>query len=42
MKILFVVPSFSLIGGVANHYQGLSQYWAEEIVYCVQGRRKNK
>lgn len=40
MKILFVVPSFSLIGGVANHYQGLSQYWAEEIVYCVQGRRK--
>lgn len=40
MKLLFVVPSFSLIGGVANHYYGLRSYWKETVFYAFQGKRK--
>lgn len=39
MKILIVVPSFKLIGGVANHFMGLNNYWKSEIIYSVQGHR---
>ena len=39
MKILFVIPSFKMLGGVANHYEGLSPYWKSEIIYCFQGKR---
>ena len=39
MKVLFLVPSFSLIGGVANHYLGLHDYWTENIKYCFLGHR---
>lgn len=39
MKVLFIVPSFSLIGGVANHYLGLNDYWSMNFKYSVQGHR---
>lgn len=39
MKVLFVIPSFSLIGGVALHYAGLRNYWSERVYYCFQGHR---
>lgn len=40
MKILIVVPSFKILGGVANHYQGLNPYWKNNIKYCFQGKRQ--
>lgn len=42
MRVLFVVPSFELIGGVSNHYIGMKDYWRCDFRYCTQGRRKNK
>ena len=39
MKILIVVPSFKIIGGVSNHYLGLDQYWTNEVIYSYQGKR---
>ena len=39
-RILVVVPSFSLVGGVANHYMGLEPYWTEDVRYCVYGKRE--
>lgn len=39
MKILFIVPSFSLIGGVSNHYLGLNDYWTIKFKYSFQGHR---
>lgn len=41
MKILIVVPSFKILGGVANHYQGLSDHWSADVIYCFQGKRHN-
>lgn len=41
MKILSVIPSLQLLGGVANHYQGLSPYWKEDMKYLSYGKRKN-
>lgn len=41
MKILSVVPSFAILGGVANHYQGLAPYWKEKISYIEYGKRKS-
>lgn len=41
MKILIVVPSFKVLGGVSNHYKGLAQYWTEKVKYCFQGKRPN-
>ncbi len=38
-KILIVVPSFKILGGVANHYSGLSPHWKYKIKYCFQGKR---
>lgn len=40
-KILIVVPSFKILGGVANHYQGLAPFWKNNIKYCFYGKRKN-
>ena len=40
MKILIVVPSFKILGGVANHYQGLAPYWKNDVKYLFYGKRK--
>lgn len=35
------VPSFKVLGGVANHYQGLQSHWKEDVTYFTIGRRKH-
>ncbi len=40
MKVLSTVPSFKLLGGVANHFQGLDPHWTIEMNYLTIGRRK--
>lgn len=40
MKLLFVIPSLSLTGGVASHYAGLAPYWTVGISYSTYGKRK--
>lgn len=39
MKILINTPSLSLLGGVANHYWGLKNYWTEDVRYNIVGKR---
>lgn len=41
MKVLFIVPSFKLPGGVANHYMGLTPFWTNEYRYITCGRRRH-
>lgn len=41
MKVLIITPSFSLLGGVANHYLGLQDFWTEKVRYEVYGKRKH-
>ena len=41
MKILSVIPSLQLLGGVASHYQGLAPYWKEDMRYLTYGKRNN-
>lgn len=33
MKIIFLVPDLSKLGGVSLHYKGLSKYWSEGVSY---------
>lgn len=40
-KILIIVPSFKILGGVANHYQGLAPHWKNDIEYQFYGKRRN-
>lgn len=40
MKVLIITPSFSLLGGVANHYLGLQEFWTEKVRYEFYGKRK--
>ena len=40
MRLLFVIPSLSLTGGVASHYAGLAPYWTVGISYSIYGKRK--
>ena len=40
-KILIITPSFSILGGVANHYQGLKPYWKNKVDHVFYGKRKN-
>lgn len=42
MKILINTPSLKLLGGVANHYLGLRQFWTEDVKYNTVGRRSSK
>lgn len=42
MKILINTPCLRLLGGVANHYLGLKQYWTEYVLYNTIGRRTTK
>lgn len=39
MKILVNTPSLKLLGGVANHYEGLKDYWTEDVRYNTIGKR---
>lgn len=41
MKLLFVVPSLSRLGGVASHYAGLNDYWTYPFSYEYYGKRKH-
>lgn len=42
MRILVNTPSLRLLGGVANHYLGLKDYWTENVKYNTVGKRFNK
>lgn len=39
MKILVNVPCLKLLGGVANHYDGLKAFWTENVKYNTIGKR---
>lgn len=39
MKVLVVVPSLKLVGGVSFHYQGLRPHWASQVEYVEYGKR---
>lgn len=38
-KILIVVPSFQLMGGVSFHFMGLSSHWSSQVKYATIGMR---
>lgn len=40
-KILIVCPDLKRVGGVANHYLGLNDYWSHTIEYIYYGRRNS-
>lgn len=40
MKILINTPDISLLGGVANHYKGLKNFWKLKVHYNYVGGRK--
>jgi len=40
MKVLIICPSFKVLGGVANHYLGLMDYWSFDMRYEFYGRQK--
>ena len=42
MKVLVNTPCLRLLGGVANHYLGLRQFWTEDVKYNTVGRRSGK
>ena len=42
MKILINTPYLHLLGGVANHYLGLRDYWHEDVKYNTIGKRNSK
>lgn len=41
MKLLIITPEIHRLGGVANHYLGLSKHWTFEIEYLFYGKRNN-
>lgn len=41
MRILVNTPDLRILGGVANHYLGLRNFWTEEVYYNNVGRRKH-
>lgn len=42
MKLLVNTPKLKFLGGVANHYSGLKEYWTENVKYNVVGKRSAK
>lgn len=42
MRILVNTPSLKLLGGVANHYEGLRFFWTKNVKYNTVGKRSNK
>lgn len=41
MKVLMVVPSFRMLGGVSNHYEGLASYWRIKVSHVFYGKRRH-
>ncbi|WP_417238947.1 glycosyltransferase family 4 protein [Bizionia sp.] len=41
-NILISAPELNELGGVANHYKGLSKYFSHNVRFHVVGRRKNR
>lgn len=41
MKILIITPEIHRLGGVANHYLGLSTHWTFDVDYIFYGKRNN-
>ena len=39
MKVLVVTPSLKILGGVANHYEGLMPFWKSYVKYISYGKR---
>lgn len=39
MKLLVVVPSLKLMGGVSAHYAGLYPHWTSDVRYITYGKR---
>ncbi len=39
MKLLINTPNLKELGGVANHYIGLRDYWSETVLYNTVGKR---
>lgn len=42
MRILINTPCLDLLGGVANHYLGLKDFWSEKVRYNTVGKRSKK
>ena len=42
MKILINTPCLGLLGGVANHYLGLRDFWSVRVWYNTVGRRSQR
>lgn len=42
MKILINTPNLKELGGVASHYNGLKDYWTENVKYNTIGKRTLK
>ncbi len=40
MKILINTPHLDILGGVANHYAGLKNYWTTKVVYNQIGKKQ--
>jgi glycosyltransferase involved in cell wall biosynthesis len=41
-NILINTPSFDELGGVANHYKGLSKFFSPNVMFHTVGSRKNR
>lgn len=41
MKLLIITPEIHRLGGVANHYLGLSPHWTFDVDYIFYGKRTN-
>lgn len=41
MKLLIVTPEIHRLGGVANHYLGLSPHWKDEVEYLFYGKKSD-
>lgn len=42
MKLLINTPCLGLLGGVANHYLGLRDFWSARVWYNTVGRRSQR
>lgn len=39
LRIIIVTPSFNIVGGVSNHYLGLSKFWSADVIHHFYGKR---
>lgn len=42
MRLLIITPEIHRLGGVANHYLGLSTHWTVPVSYLFYGKRSDK